>query len=206
ADNFIKKYGRTFSDDPEKVARHAMEFIAAHRKYGIITTLKHFPGHGSADGDSHLGLVNVTHTWNRSELEPYKIIIDSGMCDGVMTAHILNFRLGTDSLPATLSAQVINGLLRDTLGFDGVVFSDDMQMRAISDFYGMKKAIRLSIEAGVDVLIFSHNIAGTTDQKAERVFNVIKKLVEDGEISRERIEQSYNRIMKLKEKYIIRNI
>ncbi|PLX04562.1 MAG: hypothetical protein C0594_09045 [Marinilabiliales bacterium] len=197
-DNFIKKYERCFSDDPEITTKHAIEFIKGHRKHNCGTVVKHFPGHGSADGNSHFNMVNVTNSWQEFELIPYKNIIDSGYCDAVMTAHIINFKLEEDTIPSTLSYKVIQELLRDSLGFEGVVFSDDMQMKAISDYYGFKKAVKLAINAGVDVLMYSHNIRGTTDRQAEKIHKTIKKLVEEGDIKKERIEEAYNRIISLK--------
>jgi beta-N-acetylhexosaminidase len=158
--------------------------------------LKHFPGHGSSRDDSHLGFVDVTNTWARAELEPYARLIAAGQCDAVMTAHIFNANLDP-SLPATLSERIITGLLRDELRFDGVIVSDDMQMKAISDHYGFETAIRLAMEAGVDILAIANNSVFEPDVAA-RAIAVIQRLVQEGRISAARIEQSYQRIMRLK--------
>jgi len=196
----IAKHGRSFGDNSDMVARHAAQVIDAHRKFNVVTVLKHFPGHGSSKEDSHLGVVDVSQTWKETELIPYREIIQKDLADMVMTAHIFNSRL--DSVyPATLSGPTINGLLRDSLNFSGVVVSDDLQMKAIRTQYGLKEAIKLSIEAGVDILVFANNSI-FDEQIVEKAHRIIKELVEKNEISKKRIDNSYNRIMNLKKEYI----
>ncbi|HOR01433.1 MAG TPA: glycoside hydrolase family 3 N-terminal domain-containing protein [Anaerolineae bacterium] len=192
----IARYERAFSADPEVVAAQALAFIAAHHEQGVLTTLKHFPGHGSSQGDSHLGLVDVTHTWSRVELEPYARIIAAGAADAVMTAHVFNANLDPEC-PATLSPATITGLLRGELGYDGVVISDDMQMGAIAQQYGFEEAIRRAIAAGVDILAFSNNLA-YDEAIATRAVAAIVGLVRSGAISEARIGESYQRIRRLK--------
>jgi beta-N-acetylhexosaminidase len=187
---------RSFSADPAVVTKHAIEVIKAHHARGILTTLKHFPGHGSSKNDSHLGFVDVTETWRHTELEPYEKIIAAGLSDTVMTAHIFNSKLDT-SLPATLSGRTIDGLLRDELRFDGVVISDDMQMKAISARYGFEEAILLAIGAGVDILAFANNSVFDPDVAASTI-GIIRKAVRDGKVGEERIDRSYARIIRLK--------
>lgn len=121
----IGALGRSFSNDPKVVTEYAQATIASYHQNGVLTAIKHFPGHGSAKADSHLGFVDVSATWSDAELEPYRSLIDAGMADMVMTAHVFNRKLDP-SWPATLSPSIINGLLRKQLGFDGVVLSDDM--------------------------------------------------------------------------------
>ena len=150
----IKGKGRSFSSDPEAVARHAAEFVRAHRAHGVLTCAKHFPGHGSAKGDTHLGLVDVTHTWHERELIPFQRLIAGGLCDMIMSAHVFNAALDPER-PATLSRRVITGILRERLGFQGVITSDDMEMRAISSQYGLENSVPAAIEAGIDVLCFT---------------------------------------------------
>lgn len=192
----IARYERCFSADPERVAAHALEFIAAHHERGVLTTLKHYPGHGSSTGDTHEGLVDVSGTWSRAELEPYERIIAAGQADAIMTAHVFNRQLDA-AYPATLSAATIGGLLRGELGYDGVVISDDLQMGAIAGPYGFETAVRLAVEAGVDILAFSNNLA-YDEQVAARAIAVLRGLVEDGAIAAERIDESYRRIQRLK--------
>lgn len=195
----IGQLDRAFSADAEEVYRHARAWIAASREQQVIPALKHFPGHGSSADDSHLGVVDVTESWERRELIPYRKLIDEGYSGMVMTAHIFNARLDS-TWPATLSPAVIGGLLRDSLGFDGVVISDDMQMEAIRAEYGLETALRQAILAGVDILVFANNSVYEPDI-ALRAHRIIRGLVDSGEISAERIRESYERIMKLKRSY-----
>jgi beta-N-acetylhexosaminidase len=201
----IGKLGRSFSDDPGKVTTHAIEFIKAHHAEGILCALKHFPGHGSSKGDSHMDFVDVTKTWTPIELEPYKNIIAVGLADMVMTAHIFNEKLDA-KYPATLSKPIITGILREHLGFDGVVISDDMQMDAIRKYFGLEIAIQKTIEAGVDIIGFGNNLVYELDNPsrpndvAAHVIAMIKRWVEQGKVSEARIDDSYRRIQKLKQR------
>ncbi|WP_048152875.1 glycoside hydrolase family 3 protein [Methanolacinia paynteri] len=196
----IGKLNRSFSDDPVVVARNAGWIIDEHQKAGIITAIKHFPGHGSAMADSHAGFTDVTDTWSEEELIPYEILIDEGVPDMVMTAHIYNQNLDPD-YPATLSEKTITGILRDRLDYDGVVITDAMDMGAIADNYGMKEALNLSINAGCDIILFANNIV-YDERIAENATGLIKELVLDGDIPEERINESYERIIRLKMKYL----
>lgn len=195
----IGKIGRSFSDNPYVVAEHAQAVVEAHELFGVATVLKHFPGHGSSKNDSHLGLTDVSSTWRFEELLPYKALIDSGKVSAIMTAHIVNEVLDQSKLPATLSDKVIAEVLRGFLGFDGVVVSDDMQMKAISAQYGLEEAIKKAILAGVDILLFANNVPDYDLVTADQLHSIIKKFVKNGDISNERIIQSYNRIITLKQ-------
>ncbi len=196
----IAKVERAFSADPDSVTMYSRAFVKAHRNVGVVTVLKHFPGHGSSQSDTHLGVADVSGTWNEKELNPYKTLIDSGYADAIMTAHIVNKNLDEKGLPGTLSKRILDSLLRKSLRFDGVVFSDDMQMHAITKYYGFEEAIRLAVNAGVDILTFSNNIQGSEDRTVDRVHSIIKKFVMDGTIPAARIDQSFQRIMRLKQR------
>ncbi|MBS1505115.1 MAG: glycoside hydrolase family 3 protein [Bacteroidetes bacterium] len=189
---------RSYSANEDTVALYAKEVVKQHRRFGIVTSLKHFPGHGSSKDDTHLGLADVTNTWSSRELKPYQLLIDSGYVDGVMTSHIVNKNLDHKALPGTLSKTILDSLLRKRLGFNGVVFTDDMQMKAIANNYGLEEAIKLAVNAGVDIMCFSNNISGVENRTVDKVLSVIKGYVATGEISRARIDESYKRIMKLK--------
>jgi beta-N-acetylhexosaminidase len=192
----IKAKKRSFSNDPEIVARHALEFCRAHAEQGVLTCAKHFPGHGSARGDTHLGLVDVTAYWTEKELIPFQRLIDSGACSMIMSAHVFNARLDPHR-PATLSRAVATDLLRRRLGFKGVLISDDLEMKAISSHYGLENAIHYAIEAGVDLLCFGNNMKFDPNICAEAV-DIIDRLVGAGKISEARIDESYQRISELK--------
>jgi beta-N-acetylhexosaminidase len=194
----IVRNERAYSNNEDSVALLAKEVIKQHRKYGVITTLKHFPGHGSSKDDTHLGVADVSSTWNERELKPYQLLIDSGYVDGIMTSHIVNKNLDKSGYPGTLSKEILDGILRKRLRFNGVVFSDDMQMHAISKNYGLEETIRLAINAGVDIMCFSNNIQSSDERTVDVVHGIIKKMVERGEIKPERIDESYQRIIKLK--------
>jgi beta-N-acetylhexosaminidase len=197
----IGRIGRSFSADPGVVAAQAEAFICAHWEQGITTTLKHFPGHGSSRGDTHQGFVDVTDTWQPAELEPYRRLIARGLADTVMTAHVLNGQLDKDVV-ATLSKPTITGVLRQQLGFDGVVFTDDMQMGAIADNYGFEEAVVRAVEAGVDVVAIANNIAFDPDIAAKAI-GILASAVARGRLTESRIDESYRRILALKARWAV---
>lgn len=196
----IVKTGRSFSSKPDSVTFFAREYIRAHRQFGIITVVKHFPGHGSSQEDTHFGVADVTKYWQAYELDPYRSLMSTGDVDGVMTSHIVNRNLEPKGLPGTLSKRVLDSLLRGRMGFQGVVFSDDMHMHAISKNFGLEEAIRLGVNAGIDVLCFANNVPEPDRVTVPQVHGIIKKLVLKGDISKERIDQSYKRVMTLKKR------
>jgi beta-N-acetylhexosaminidase len=200
ANPVIVKSGRSFSASADSVTMLAKEYIIPHRKFGVITVLKHFPGHGSSQDDTHFGVADVTKTWTTEELRPYKELLQAGYVDAIMSAHIVNKNLDPAGYPGTLSNRILDSLLRKTLGYNGVVFSDDMQMHAISKQYGLEESIKLAVNAGIDILCFSNNIQNTEQRNVDIVHGIIKKMVLSGDIKRERIDQSYRRVMKLKAK------
>ena len=197
----IGYWERSFSDDPDAVAEHAAAFARAHHDEGVVSTLKHFPGHGSAVGDTHLGVTDVTDSFIRDvELAPYRTLIDNGYDDVVMTAHVVNRNLDPSARPATLSRPIITELLRGELGFDGVILSDDMQMGAILEEYSLEAAAIEAIKAGVDVILIANQNTYDIDH-VRRIKAAIIEAVEQGEISRQRIDESVERILALKRKY-----
>ncbi|HST05672.1 MAG TPA: glycoside hydrolase family 3 protein [Chloroflexia bacterium] len=192
----IGSLDRCFSADPVIVAEHARAVVEAHLERGVLCSLKHFPGHGSSQADSHLGFVDVSDTWTSTELYPYKQFVAWGIPHMIMTAHIFNSHLDPD-LPATLSRKTLTDLLRDELGFDGVVITDDVLMRAISSYYSFENTLELTMQAGVDIIMICNSLIygpGTIG----RAISIIRAMVERGEISPERIDRSYQRIKRLK--------
>lgn len=198
----IARYGRAFSANEDTVTLMAREVISAHRRFNVITSLKHFPGHGSSLSDTHLGIADVTDRWEERELKPYQALIDSGYVDAIMSAHIVNRKLEPDGLPGTLSDDIIDGILRQRLGYDGVVFSDDMQMHAITKHYGLEEAIKMAINAGIDIMTFSNNISGSDERTVAKVHSIVRGFVESGEITEERIDESFRRVMALKRRLV----
>ena len=189
---------RTYSDNTDKIIKHAKQVILSHNYFNINTVVKHFPGHGSSTEDSHLGVTDVSKTWKKEELKPYKELIKMGLVKGVMTAHIVNTNLDNSKRPATLSKKVITGLLLKKLKFKGVIFSDDMHMKAISAEYSLKETIDMSINAGVDVMLFSGNTFGKTPTSASDIINIVFELIKENRVSEKDINDSYRRIMKMK--------
>ena len=196
----IVKVERSFSPAEDTVVLMAKEFVKTHRNVGVITVLKHFPGHGSSLADTHFGIADVTNTWSERELKPYQSLLDSGYVDAIMTSHIVNKKIEPKGYPGTLSNRVMDSLLRKKMGYRGVIFSDDMQMHAITKHYGLEDAIKLAINAGVDIMCFSNNIQGSEVRTVDKVHEIIKGFVASGQIKKERIDESFNRIMILKSK------
>ena len=194
----IGKLGRSFSSDPQKVIEYAAIFSKAYHAHGILCAYKHFPGHGSSTDDTHAGFVDITQTWKAYELDPYKQLLQQpGACSMVMTAHVVHYGLDSKGYPASLSAAITKELLRGSLNFNGVVITDDMQMKAIADHYGLADAIRLAINAGADMFIFGNQL-GTTPQDPQHIVDMIYTDVMTGKISENRINEAYQRIMQLK--------
>lgn len=196
ANPVIGKHERSYSDKAEIIVKHASEWIRMHDSIGVISTLKHFPGHGSSDADSHKGITDVTPYWQEEELIPFEQISKLDYATAIMTAHVVNNRL--DSIyPATLSKTIITGILRERFGFDGLLFSDDLQMKAVNDLFDFEELIKLSINAGVDIVVFGNNLLydETIPQRAvETIFELVKK----GEIPESSIVESYERVMRYK--------
>ncbi len=189
---------RSFASDPAKVIKISDRWTQGLREGGIIPCGKHFPGHGHTDKDSHFDLPVV----NRSleELTAFELVPFRHACrnniEALMTAHVLYPALDAE-LPATLSRAIITNLLRRQLGYDGVVFSDDMEMKAISDNYGPKAAVLLAVHAGVDVLLYGHDLSGAVEASA----HLGSEAQRHAEF-RAQVESSYQRIVELKRRRI----
>ncbi|KGP73801.1 beta-N-acetylhexosaminidase [Pontibacillus yanchengensis] len=189
---------RSFGAKPSKVSELGIATMKGIASEGVVPVVKHFPGHGDTSVDSHFNLPKINKTLEELkdfELVPFKEAIAEG-ADMVMVAHILFPELD-ETYPATLSKPIITGVLREEMQFDGVVVTDDMTMGAISNEYGMEQAAVLSIKAGSDMVM----IANPQGDQYASVQQTIKQAVEDGEISKESIEKSVQRILKLKQKY-----
>ncbi len=201
----IGHYGRSFSADPRTVADHCAAFIDAFHAHGIVTSLKHFPGHGSAGTDSHLTLPDITDTWSPAELIPYTTLLGSNRIDMVMAGHLFNASI--DSVyPSSISHATIQGLLRDSLGYQGVVITDDLyNMAAITDNFGFFEAAEHAVNAGVDILLYVSNTYNG-GSLCRQLVDTLAACVERGTIPRSRIEESYARILSLKARYQITGV
>lgn len=192
----IGALGRSFSASVDVVVANATEEIRALRAAGVRTALKHFPGFGSATGNTDFGVVDVSRTWRSVELQPFARLIAAGVADAVLVAHLLNHQLDP-SLPASLSRAVVHDLLRVKLGWTGAVVSDDMQAVAISSRYGRAQAVTMAIEAGIDMLVFANQEIYDTKVVDETVATVFG-LVRGGRISEAQIDQSVRRVNALR--------
>jgi beta-N-acetylhexosaminidase len=196
----IVKKRRAFSADPAAVARYGATYLRGYRKGGIIGCAKHFPGYGDVAPDPHRDLPTTTKTreeLQRCELVPYTALIASGDVDLIMTAHIVTPGLASGArLPATVSQEVIQRLLRDTMRYDGVVITDDLNMGALASGDAVEDHAIRCINAGVDILLFVGR-----RQAQIRAWKAIRAAVQDGRIPPERLDASVTRILALKRRY-----
>lgn len=194
--SIISKKERSFSNDYNKVIDYSKIVINEHKKYNIITTLKHFPGHGSAIGDTHLGFVDATKNWDRNELKPYISLLKYNPNQIVMIAHTYNGHFDVQ-YPSSLSKKTIDGYLRKKLNFNGVVITDDLDMLAIKNNYTLEATIINAINAGVNILLFC-NFKEENPQLPLQIHNIIVNAIKQGKISENDIKLSYDKIIKLK--------
>ncbi|MDQ0340874.1 beta-N-acetylhexosaminidase [Caldalkalibacillus uzonensis] len=191
---------RSYGENPDQVSQFALQAMQGMQAAGVMTTLKHFPGHGDTQVDSHLECPVIEYPLERLEaveLKPFQTCITAG-ADTVMTAHIYFSALAEEKgCPATLSKEIITGLLRQQLNFDGVITTDCMEMKAIADTVGTVEGSLLALQAGVDLIMISHSYALQL-QAMER----LRMALHNGEIDAERIRASIRRIKRLKEQYL----
>lgn len=192
----IGALGRSFSADPAQVAAHGRAFARGLARAGVLFCYKHFPGHGSATEDTHNGLTDISSTWKKSELAPYRALLAAQPPAMVMIGHVV-LRQKTGDLPASLSRKAINGMLRRDLGWKGIVITDDLQMQAIDGKYSAREAVKLAVLAGVDILLFGNNLKHDPGE-GRKIHAILVDLARSGEIPPKRIEESYKRIMKVK--------
>lgn len=189
---------RSFGGDPELVSRLGADAVRGYRAAGVVATLKHFPGHGDTDTDSHLALPVVPFDIERLEaveLKPFRQAIAAG-AEAVMTAHVAVPEItGSSTLPATLAPEVISGLLRSRIGFDGVVITDCLEMRAISAGVGIAEGAVRALQAGADIVLISHR----SDRQIAGL-NAIRKAVEQGDLPASVVQAAAERVLRLKER------
>ncbi|MFC0281431.1 glycoside hydrolase family 3 N-terminal domain-containing protein [Falsigemmobacter intermedius] len=152
----IGRLGRAFARDPESVILHARAFVEAHRQAGVRTTLKHFPGHGSAATDSHIDTADVTLTWRENELIPYQAIARAGLAEGVMVGHLLHHGFSdTPWLPTSLSVSATRWL-RNNMGPQIPTFTDDLQMTAVEALMPLETAVLTAMRAEHSFIVWSN--------------------------------------------------
>ena len=186
---------RSFGESPELVSRLGVAYIHGLQRNGVLATAKHFPGHGDTTVDSHFDLPTVSHDQERIhalELKPFRAAIDADVA-AIMTAHIVYPAFDADR-PATLSPAILTDLLRKELGFDGLLITDAMEMKAIDARYQSGEAAVMAVEAGADIVL-----ALQTPAKQLEIFDTLLSAVKSGRISQARLDQSVERILKSKE-------
>ncbi|MEO2207081.1 beta-N-acetylhexosaminidase [Paenibacillus pabuli] len=188
---------RSYGENAEKVAAHGAAAIAGYQSQGIAATAKHFPGHGDTAVDSHLGMVTVPHEWERLEqveLLPFRQAIEAGV-DAIMTAHVIFPAIEPEPIPATLSRNVLHGLLREQMGFKGIIITDCLEMHAISKPYGVAKAAVRAVEAGADLILVSHTL-----EEQVAAIEAVVEAVRHGDIDEQIIDQALERVVSWKQK------
>jgi beta-N-acetylhexosaminidase len=193
----IGRRKRSYGTDPKLVTTLAGAFISGHRDANIITSAKHFPGHGSSWSDSHKALPDISRSWREIELEPYANLSKAGLLDTVMIGHLYHPRFSDgEKMPASLSSRAVQEL-RGPIGYRGVIVSDDMEMGAIRGRFPFDEAIVKAVNAGIDILVFS-NVKYRDPKLGDKVHAAIAAAARDGRIAPARIEEAYERIVLLK--------
>lgn len=190
---------RSYGEDPEKVAALGRGFSEGLQSQGVMAVVKHFPGHGNVMGDTHLDIVHNStdaDTLRKTEYVPFQKVFDA-KCGGIMTAHVIHDAFS--KIPSTVSYEIMTELLRDEMKFDGVAITDAMDMKGISDAYPDGEAAVRAILAGCDILLYYT----FRRDSVEKAMNAVYKAVEDGVITEARIDESYARIIKQKERFDI---
>lgn len=178
---------RSYGDDPKKVAEYSVAMVKGLLDGGVLASAKHFPGHGDTNVDSHLGLPQVNKTLSQlqeCELVSFQAVIDAGI-PAITTSHIIFPELEPEHIPATMSRNIITGLLKDKMGFQGLVVSDCMEMSAIQKYYGTIEGVKAAVKAGVDLIFLSH----TRNYPIEAA-TVLTAALEAGELSMEEMNAS----------------
>ena len=200
-DTVIGKAKRANSNLPKTVVQHSRVFIQSLKENNIISCGKHFPGQGSAFGDTHKGSTNISDTWTVKDLIPFDELIKYGHLDMVMVSHTFDKKMDP-KYPASLSKIIITDMLRNDLGFKGVVICDDPSMNAISDHYNLTESFELMLNAGIDLFCLGNNLNYDPDFIPKSVSSMCQ-LVKSGKVTVDRIRQSIERIKSLKTKYNI---
>jgi beta-N-acetylhexosaminidase len=191
---------RSFGEDPHEVGRMASAMVRGYREANVLTSLKHFPGHGDTATDSHLALPTVPHALDRLEtleLIPFREAIQAG-ADTVMVAHInFPYFMSDPTIPSTVSREIVHGLLREKLGFQGVIITDCLEMQAITKTTGTEQGAIQALQAGNDLILVSHSYP-----RQKGSFEALKQAIESGQISRAALQEAVQRVLTLKASHL----
>jgi beta-N-acetylhexosaminidase len=194
----ISRLGRSYGATPQTVMPFARAFIRAHRRHGLLTAAKHFPGHGSSLADPHAGVDSVTGRWSKIELEPFSLLIrEQPAVPMIMVGHVVLEGFSDGDAPASLSRLAVTDILRDRLKFDGLIITDDLDMAAVRSRYAIDEAVVKAVAAGNDLVLVANNEDPDLGLVA-RATRAIAAAVEKGQIPRRQIEASYRRILRAK--------
>lgn len=203
----IGKLKRAFCHKADTITKYATAFIKGHHEHGIITSLKHYPGHGLAQKDSHKGIVDITDSHDVKERIPFQELVGKRFNDMVMVGHLMHRDIDA-TYPTSLSKAFITDRLRNEDNFQGIVITDDLHMGAIQSQFGFQDTILKAVDAGVDILMFSNNMeANQSNNKfdpdnllAIKIIKVINNALKSGKLNLEQIDESFQRIIRLKKK------
>ena len=191
---------RSFGEDPQLVARLGEAAVKGYSAAGVLTSVKHFPGHGDTTLDSHLALPVVPYTLERLEqieLVPFRSAMKAG-ASTVMIAHMyLPAIMKQAMLPSTISSEIVKGLLRGHLGYAGVVISDCLEMRAVADTIGIERGAVLALQAGIDLILISHHY-----QYQLGAITAIKTALQEGALAPQVLEQAAERVIEMKQRFL----
>ncbi|MBS7812214.1 glycoside hydrolase family 3 protein [Roseococcus pinisoli] len=192
--------GRAYGTDPQLIASYGEAFVEGFSGTGIICAAKHFPGHGRSTGDSHYHAADISATWTEDELEPFvRLIASNHPPPMVMTGHLRLDQVAPDGRPATISAPIVTGLLRERLGYRGVVVTDDLDMKAVNHLMGRKEALVQAIAAGND-LIMIKNLFGYDPLLPQRAVGWVRAAIAEGVLSEEQVLGAAARVRALRAK------
>lgn len=194
----IGVFGRAYGTEPDRITAYAQAFLAGFSAAGILCAAKHFPGHGLAVSDSHEGAADISATWTEAELEPFARLIASPAAPPLMMmGHLRLDPVAPDGRPATISTPIVTGLLRRRLGYQGVVVTDDLDMKAVSDLMGRKEAVVQAIAAGCDLLMFK-NLFGYDPLLPQRAVRWVRDAIARGELSEAQVMAAAQRVRALR--------
>jgi beta-N-acetylhexosaminidase len=198
----IGQFGRAFASDPATVAAYAEAFIDGFSSANILCAPKHFPGHGHSRGDSHFELPDITSSWSEQELEPYERLIADGRAKIIMGGHLRLATIEREPIPTTLSYAVTHGLLREKLGFRGVIMTDSLDMDAVLGTLSRRDAVIKAISAGNDILMIK-NVGLFDPFLPQNVVAWVRDAIEEGALRECEIADAAERVRKVKQEIAV---